>query len=188
MTSSAGTAPLPASELGVVHFIGIGGGGMSGIARIMLTRGVTVTGSDAREARVLAALRVLGAKVSVGHDAANLGAADTVVVSTAINENNPELIEARATRVAHTAARRGAGRRHGRTTRGGGRRYAWQDHHDLDAGSGAAALWRGPVVRHWGRPERAGLECARRRWRSVHRRGRRERRIASCCCRRTPPS
>ena len=88
-------AAVPAVELGVVHFIGIGGGGMSGIARIMLTRGATVSGSDAKEARVLAALRVLGAKVYVGHDAANLGSADTVVVSTAINESNVELVEAR---------------------------------------------------------------------------------------------
>jgi UDP-N-acetylmuramate--alanine ligase len=89
------SAAIPARELGVVHFIGIGGGGMSGIARIMLTRGATVTGSDAKEARVLAALRVLGANVQVGHDAANLGAADTVVVSAAIKESNPELLEAR---------------------------------------------------------------------------------------------
>jgi UDP-N-acetylmuramate--alanine ligase len=95
--------PLPAipaaDELGRVHFIGIGGGGMSGIARIMLTRGVAVSGSDAKDARVLAALRVLGARVSVGHDAANLGdlgARDTVVVSTAISASNPELVEAHA--------------------------------------------------------------------------------------------
>jgi UDP-N-acetylmuramate--alanine ligase len=86
---------VPADELGVVHFIGIGGGGMSGIARIMLTRGAKVTGSDAKEARVLAALRVLGARVALGHDPANLGAADTVVVSTAIQDSNPELVEAR---------------------------------------------------------------------------------------------
>jgi UDP-N-acetylmuramate--alanine ligase len=86
---------VPADELGVVHFIGIGGGGMSGIARIMLTRGARVTGSDAKETRVLAALRVLGARVHVGHDAGNLGAANTVVVSTAIQESNPELVEAR---------------------------------------------------------------------------------------------
>jgi UDP-N-acetylmuramate--alanine ligase len=96
MSTLGGADTVPADHLGVVHFIGIGGGGMSGIARIMLTRGSTVTGSDAKEARVLAALRVLGAKVYVGHDAANLGAADTVVVSTAIQESNPELIEARA--------------------------------------------------------------------------------------------
>ena len=95
MNASPRSAAVPVGELGVVHFIGIGGGGMSGIARIMLTRGATVTGSDAKEARVLAALRVLGAKVFVGHDAANLGAAETVVVSTAIQESNPELIEAR---------------------------------------------------------------------------------------------
>ena len=96
MSAAAQSRRCPADHLGVVHFIGIGGGGMSGIARIMLTRGATVTGSDAKEARVLAALRVLGAKVFVGHDAANLGAADTVVVSSAIQESNPELVEARA--------------------------------------------------------------------------------------------
>jgi UDP-N-acetylmuramate--alanine ligase len=95
MSAPQGSEAVPADHLGVVHFIGIGGGGMSGIARIMLTRGSKVTGSDAKEARVLAALRVLGAKVYVGHDAANLGAADTVVVSTAIQESNPELVEAR---------------------------------------------------------------------------------------------
>jgi UDP-N-acetylmuramate--alanine ligase len=90
--------PFAAEALGRVHFIGIGGGGMSGIARIMLGRGVPVSGSDAKDSRVLAALRVLGARVFVGHDArqlAHLGSADTVVVSTAINEANPELAEAR---------------------------------------------------------------------------------------------
>ena len=94
-----GSPHAAADELGRVHFIGIGGGGMSGIARIMLTRGVTVSGSDAKDARVLAALRVLGAQVSVGHDAANLaglGPGDTVVVSTAISSSNPELVEAQA--------------------------------------------------------------------------------------------
>jgi len=88
-----------AGELGRVHFIGIGGGGMSGIARIMLARGVAVSGSDAKDSRVLAALRVLGARVSVGHHVANvagLGPGDTVVVSTAIADSNPELVEANA--------------------------------------------------------------------------------------------
>jgi len=86
-----------AGELGRVHFIGIGGGGMSGIARIMLARGVAVSGSDAKDSRVLAALRVLGARVSVGHDVSNvadLGPSDTVVVSTAIAAANPELVAA----------------------------------------------------------------------------------------------
>ena len=85
---------LPADELGAVHFVGIGGAGLSGIARIMLARGITVSGSDAKESRTLEALRALGATCHVGHDAANLGAADTVVVSTAVREDNPEVVEA----------------------------------------------------------------------------------------------
>jgi len=86
--------PLP-EELQSVHLIGVGGAGMSGIARILLARGAEVSGSDARDGRVLTALRALGARIVVGHDAANVGAARTVVVSTAIREANPELQEAR---------------------------------------------------------------------------------------------
>jgi UDP-N-acetylmuramate--alanine ligase len=85
----------PADQLGGVHFIGIGGAGMSGIARILLSRGVAVSGSDAKDSRGLAALRALGAHVNVGHDAAHLGRADTVVVSSAVRETNPELVGAR---------------------------------------------------------------------------------------------
>ena len=79
-----------------VHLIGIGGAGMSGIARVLLARGTTVSGSDAKDSRALAALRALGATVHVGHDAAHIAGADTVVVSTAIRESNPELAAARA--------------------------------------------------------------------------------------------
>jgi UDP-N-acetylmuramate--alanine ligase len=86
---------VPAEDLGRVHFIGIGGAGMSGIARILLARGITVSGSDARDSVALTALRAIGARVAVGHDAANLGDADTVVVSSAIRETNPELVAAR---------------------------------------------------------------------------------------------
>jgi len=82
-------------DLGAVHLIGIGGAGMSGIARILLARGVPVSGSDAKQSRTLDALAARGARVAVGHAAANLGTADTVVVSTAIRETNPELAEAR---------------------------------------------------------------------------------------------
>ena len=82
-------------ELGAVHFIGIGGAGMSGIARILLARGVRVSGSDRREGPALLALRALGARVEVGHDAAHLRDVDTVVVSTAIRPDNPELAAAR---------------------------------------------------------------------------------------------
>ncbi|RJK97186.1 UDP-N-acetylmuramate--L-alanine ligase [Vallicoccus soli] len=68
---------------------------MSGIARILLARGLPVSGSDAKESRSLAALRALGARVHVGHDAAHVADADTVVVSSAIRESNPELAAAR---------------------------------------------------------------------------------------------
>ncbi|MFI0349643.1 UDP-N-acetylmuramate--L-alanine ligase [Actinomadura sp. 9N407] len=119
---------VPAEALGRVHFIAIGGAGMSGIARIMLKRGIAVSGSDARDSELLAQLGDLGAKVFVGHDAAYLGDADTVVVSTAIREANPELVAARerGLRVLHRSAALAAlmaGRRavavagtHGKTT------------------------------------------------------------------------
>ncbi|MEV4008181.1 UDP-N-acetylmuramate--L-alanine ligase [Actinomadura sp. NPDC049753] len=97
---------VPAAELGRVHFIAIGGAGMSGVARIMLRRGMAVSGSDARDSELLTQLGDLGAKVFVGHDAAHLGEADTVVVSTAIRDTNPELVAARARglRVLHRSA------------------------------------------------------------------------------------
>ncbi len=81
--------------LGAVHLVGIGGAGMSGIARVLLARGATVSGSDAKDSRSLAALRALGATVHVGHDAGHITGADTVVVSSAIRESNPELQAAR---------------------------------------------------------------------------------------------
>ena len=99
-------APVPLADLGRVHFTGIGGAGMSGIARIMIARGVTVSGSDSAGGDLLASLAALGADVHVGHAAANLAGADTVVVSSAIRPDNPELAAARAQglRVLHRAA------------------------------------------------------------------------------------
>ncbi len=85
---------LPADQLGRVHFVGIGGAGLSGIARIMLARGLSVSGSDAKESPVLEALRALGATCHVGHDAAHVADADTLVVSTAVRDTNPEVVEA----------------------------------------------------------------------------------------------
>jgi UDP-N-acetylmuramate--alanine ligase len=78
-----------------VHILGIGGAGMSALARLMLARGMSVSGSDAKDSRRLDALSALGARCAVGHDAANLGQAEAVVVSTAIGEDNPELRAAR---------------------------------------------------------------------------------------------
>jgi len=82
-----------------VHLVGIGGAGMSGIARVLLARGVTVTGSDSKDSRGIAALRALGAVVHIGHAAEQITGADTVVVSSAIKEANPELAAARSTGV-----------------------------------------------------------------------------------------
>ncbi len=82
-------------QLGPVHFVGIGGAGMSGIARILLARGVPVTGSDAKHSRTLSALAALGARVYVGHAAGQVADARTVVFSSAIRPSNPELVAAR---------------------------------------------------------------------------------------------
>jgi UDP-N-acetylmuramate--alanine ligase len=119
---------VPLSDLGRVHFAGIGGAGMSGIARVMLARGVPVSGSDSADSPTLKELEALGARVHAGHDAANLGDADTLVVSSAIRDDNPELAQARGRglRVLHRAgalASLALGRRviaitgtHGKTT------------------------------------------------------------------------
>jgi UDP-N-acetylmuramate--alanine ligase len=123
--------PVPAIRLGRVHFTGIGGAGMSGVARIMLARGISVSGSDAMGSAMLDDLAAHGARVHVGHAAANLGdlgPGDTLVLSSAIRADNPELAEAtrRGLRVMHRAAALAsvmAGRRviavagtHGKTT------------------------------------------------------------------------
>jgi UDP-N-acetylmuramate--alanine ligase len=83
-----------ADELGHVHFMGIGGAGMSGIARIMLARGMSVSGCDAKDSRALAALRARGADIQLGHDPAHAVDADTVIASSAIRPDNAEAVEA----------------------------------------------------------------------------------------------
>src|ERR1041385_8106109 len=86
-------------DTGPIHFVGIGGIGMSGIAEVLINLGYTVQGSDAADNANVKRLRDRGAKVTVGHDADNLGAAAVVVVSTAIKRDNPELTAARAKRL-----------------------------------------------------------------------------------------
>ncbi|ALA16377.1 MULTISPECIES: UDP-N-acetylmuramate--L-alanine ligase [unclassified Chelatococcus] len=86
-------------ELGPIHFIGIGGIGMSGIAEVLLNLGYTVQGSDASDNANVKRLREKGASISVGHAAENLGDAEVVVVSTAIKRDNPELAAAREKRL-----------------------------------------------------------------------------------------
>lgn len=77
-----------------IHFIGLGGAGMSGIARIMLAKGINISGSDAKDSSVLSGLKTLGAQVFIGHAASNIGDADILVVSSAIDQSNPEIIAA----------------------------------------------------------------------------------------------
>jgi UDP-N-acetylmuramate--alanine ligase len=86
----------PASELGRVHFVGIGGAGLSAIARIMAQQGVPVTGSDDQDTPFLPQLRELGVEVHLGYAAEHVGDADTLVVTTAAQDDNPEVLEARA--------------------------------------------------------------------------------------------
>jgi UDP-N-acetylmuramate--alanine ligase len=89
-------ATIPSLEsLGRVHFVGIGGVGMSAVARIMVARGVPVSGSDAKDLPVMADLAAAGARIAVGYASANLGDAQTVVAGSAIRPDNPELVAAR---------------------------------------------------------------------------------------------
>jgi UDP-N-acetylmuramate--alanine ligase len=83
------------TDIGPIHFVGIGGIGMSGIAEVMLNLGYRVQGSDVADSANVQRLRQDGIAISIGHDAANLGAARVVVVSSAINRDNPELRAAR---------------------------------------------------------------------------------------------
>src|SRR6478735_11925036 len=98
----------PVTEHGVslerAHLVGVGGAGMSGIARILADRGFAVSGSDARNSAVLDGLAARGVRTAVGHDAANLallpGGPTAVVVSTAVRPDNPEVVAARAAGIA----------------------------------------------------------------------------------------
>jgi len=86
-------------DIGPIHFVGIGGIGMSGIAEVLMNLGYAVQGSDATENANVKRLREKGATISIGHAATNLGDAEVLVVSTAIKRDNPELVAARAKRV-----------------------------------------------------------------------------------------
>src|ERR1700744_2635134 len=86
-------------DIGSIHFVGIGGIGMSGIAEVLVNLGYTVQGSDASDGGNVARLREKGVKVTVGHKAETIDGADVIVVSTAIKRDNPELVAARAKRI-----------------------------------------------------------------------------------------
>src|SRR5437879_12398136 len=82
-----------------IHFVGIGGAGMSGIAEVLLNQGYKVSGSDVGSNAATRRLASLGATVMHGHDAANVNGANAVVVSTAVTGDNPEALAARANRI-----------------------------------------------------------------------------------------
>lgn len=91
--------PNPMGRVCWVHFVGVGGAGMGGIAEVMCNLGYKVSGSDVRENSVTERLRALGVAVALRHDVENLGQADVVVVSTAIASDNPEVLSARERRI-----------------------------------------------------------------------------------------
>lgn len=96
LVSSASVEPIPeAGSLGRVHIMGIAGSGMSALARIMLARGISVSGCEGRESATAAALSALGAEISIGHSLGHLDDVDTVVYTTAINPKNFELVAAK---------------------------------------------------------------------------------------------
>ena len=86
-------------ERGRIHFIGVGGAGMSAIAKVLIERGHEVSGSDMRESRATAALSDMGAHVTIGHDPTLVDGASAIVYSSAVKEKNSELVAARSARV-----------------------------------------------------------------------------------------
>lgn len=82
-----------------IHFVGIGGAGMSGIAEVMLNLGYRVTGSDLRESGIIERLRAQGARIFIGHDGSNVGEAEAIVFSDAVSITNPELVEGKKRRI-----------------------------------------------------------------------------------------
>jgi len=97
LVRSASTDSVPPlAELGRVHIMGIAGAGMSALARLLVTRGVSVSGCEARESVTVAELRAMGAQVTIGHSETHVEDADTFVYTTAINPSHPEFAAARA--------------------------------------------------------------------------------------------
>src|SRR3981081_3652340 len=86
-------------DIGPIHFVGIGGIGMSGIAEVLVNLGYTVKGSDVADSANVKRLRDKGIAVAIGHKAENVDGADVLVVSSAIKRDNPELVAARGRRL-----------------------------------------------------------------------------------------
>src|SRR5690625_405070 len=82
-----------------IHFVGIGGSGMSGIAEVLLNLGYAISGSDLQETAVTRRLARLGANIHIGHDAKNVEGVGAIVTSTAVSGDNPEVLAARNARI-----------------------------------------------------------------------------------------
>ena len=82
-----------------IHFVGIGGIGMSGIAEFLHNQGLVITGSDLKKSEITAHLEALGIKVEEGHRPENLGDADVVVKSSAVTDDNPEILAAKEKKI-----------------------------------------------------------------------------------------
>jgi UDP-N-acetylmuramate--alanine ligase len=146
----------------LLHFVGIGGVGMSGLARMLVRRGYDVTGSDIAHSPVVAALLREGVPVSIGHAAKNLGDADLVIATAAVTDDNPELVEARERGIpiikraavlgllaAHRTSIAVAGT-HGKSTTSGMLAYS------LDSGGFAPSFAVGADITQLGTNARAG--------------------------------
>jgi UDP-N-acetylmuramate--alanine ligase len=82
-----------------IHFVGVGGAGMSGIAEVLRNQGYLISGSDLSDGPVLRRLQALGIKINIGHAAGHIVGADAVVTSTAVQEDNPEVLAARQRKI-----------------------------------------------------------------------------------------
>ena len=99
MTESSGFVVPEMRRIRQIHFVGIGGAGMSGIAEVLLNLGYKISGSDIKRSKPVERLLEMGAEIGIGHDAEHLGQADVLVVSTAVDPQNPELVAARERRI-----------------------------------------------------------------------------------------
>ena len=184
---SATAMKLP-RDIGPIHFVGIGGIGMSGIAEVLANLGYQVQGSDVADSANVRRLRDKGIAVTIGHDARNLDGADVVVVSSAIKRDNPELAGRARPAPAGGAPRRDAGRADAAQALHRDRRHPWQDHHHL-AGRRADRCRRLRSDRDQRRHHQClRHQCAARRRRLDGGRGGRIGRHLPASCRPTSPS
>ena len=143
-----------------IHFVGIGGIGMSGIAEVLLNLGYKVSGSDLKSSPVTQRLAGLGAMIFEGHGAENVSGAEVVVTSSAISAENPEVARRARTAYSGHPACGNAGGVDAAEIRDRDRRHAWQDDDYFDGGCGARCRRTRSYGGGW-RPRGCdGIECA----------------------------